>query len=216
MAHHSLAYNITVKYRSTFTTYGSDSRPLSLHKPFPWKTKSPFFYFQTQLNLQYIYLCPELSTKGLLYGLGASGPERAWTHISFYAQCLTNHFPFQRNSKGKVPVQAMKTYKTSVGTVPLILNYSTRWRWMVSLMSSHFTPPVHTTHRTGGWLGSRAYLEIFQNIEVSCSCWDLNPTSFSPWRNYIINKDYICRQDSSPLQSPPEISIWHSVLTEHR
>jgi hypothetical protein len=61
----------------------------------------------------------------------------------------------------------------------LILNLSTRWGWVVSVMPwLHFTPGERTpgTHCTGGWVGPRAGLNAEARRKILCLCWGLNPS----------------------------------------
>ena len=113
---------------------------------------SPFFYFQTQLNLQYVSSC---------------------------VRCLKSHFPFQRNSKGYCT--SMKTYKVQFQS--FLTTALDEGEWSASWPAALLPSPHYTSNRRMG--GLQSLFEILQNTEVSCGCWDLNPTTLSPWLNYI-------------------------------
>jgi hypothetical protein len=64
---------------------------------------------------------------------------------------------------------------------PLILNLGSRWRWVVK-----FTPlPLYllgknpSTQWIGGWMGRRAFLDILENRNISCTFRDSNLGSLS-------------------------------------
>jgi hypothetical protein len=75
----------------------------------------------------------------------------------------THTSPFSNNYKycvKKLPVHGMKAYRGCRGKASLILNFSTRWRWVVN-----FTPWPLTTWREpwiGSWVGPRASLDVLE------------------------------------------------------
>jgi hypothetical protein len=67
--------------------------------------------------------------------------------------------------KGKVfHVHVIKAYSESRGIAPLILNLRTRWRY-INFTPRQLYPPKKNAgaHRTGGWLGPRASLDVLNN-----------------------------------------------------
>jgi len=64
--------------------------------------------------------------------------------------------------KGKVvSVSAVKTYRRRRGIASLILNLSSRWRWVVSIMPLPLSPweSITVIYQLGGWVGSTAGLD---------------------------------------------------------
>jgi hypothetical protein len=112
--------------------------------------------------------------------------ERAIFHSRFqYVKVMQPH------ENGKIlakkdaffPVHAMKAYRGSRFIVPLILDLSTRWRWVVNFK---FWPliPTKETHYLwiGGDIGSTISLCLYNqviNCELSC-CSRSNKHFFSP------------------------------------
>jgi hypothetical protein len=69
----------------------------------------------------------------------------------------------------------------------LILNLSTRWGQVVSVMPQlHFSPGERTpsTHWIGGWVGLRACLDAGTRIKILCPCRGSNPNC--PARNQTL------------------------------
>ena len=50
----------------------------------------------------------------------------------------------------------MKAYRGSRGIAPLILNLSTRWRWVVN-----YTPLGKELRYPGDWVGPRAGVDVY-------------------------------------------------------
>jgi hypothetical protein len=74
----------------------------------------------------------------------------------------------------------VKAYEGSGGIDPLILNFDTRWRWVVT--TSCLWPlyprkePGHSLRRLGGG-GLWTDLDVFEERKICCSCWESNPGS---------------------------------------
>ena len=104
--------------------------------------------------------------------------------------------------KGKVvPVQAMKTYRVSGGMDPLILKLGPRWRSVLNIMPSCFTPQkrISGSYSIGNWVSPRASLDMCKNkITSSCPCWDSNTGTSGPRK--------------STLAQPPVISYMNFIL----
>jgi hypothetical protein len=65
-----------------------------------------------------------------------------------------------------VPVHAMKAYRGSRGTAPHILN-----------LRRDLRPEKNPgAHWIGGWVGSRAGLDVMEIRKISCLCGDSNRT----------------------------------------
>jgi len=64
----------------------------------------------------------------------------------------------------------MKEHKWSRCLAPFILKRGTRRRWMVI-----FTARSIITGKIGGFLGPRAGLDVLEETNISCTCWNSNP-----------------------------------------
>jgi hypothetical protein len=84
------------------------------------------------------------------------------------------------------PVYAMKVYIGSRGTAPLILNFATKWMWMVNFKAPvTLTPGKHLRYPLHDRLGGPQRGEIdAENIRRSCQCRDSNTRSSSPQPTY--------------------------------
>jgi hypothetical protein len=52
----------------------------------------------------------------------------------------------------------------------------------------HFTPVKNSgTHRNGGWMGSRAGLDVSEKIKIFSPCRNSTPGSSSLWRSHNID-----------------------------
>jgi hypothetical protein len=74
----------------------------------------------------------------------------------------------ERVKRAVFPVGAMKTYRRSWCIAPLILNFGTRWRWMVNfntrliyLRGGGWGPCASWI---GGWVGPRNGLDVSEKI----------------------------------------------------
>jgi hypothetical protein len=80
---------------------------------------------------------------------------------------------FRVKVKGKIfHVYAVKSYRRDRGIVRLILSLGVKWGWVVDLTLCPLYPWERTPMPTisGGWVGSRACLELLWDLHLSLSC----------------------------------------------
>ena len=79
-----------------------------------------------------------------------------------------------------VPLHALKAYRGSTSTSPLIPNHSPRWEWVVK---PYVPPALRHANNSGahcrrGWVGPRAFLDGSGEEKVSFPCQDSKPEPF--------------------------------------
>jgi hypothetical protein len=90
-----------------------------------------------------------------------------------------------------VPVQAMEAYKRSGGIVPLILNLSTRWRWLVNVM------PLSLYHRERTPYGVE--LEVMFSTVIGRL--SPPPAAPEPWRATVVTCGAVSTNEFSRVTS---------------
>jgi hypothetical protein len=137
---------------------------------------TPFFrlYFHFVKACCVIKFTDLVCVKIVGYSLSDSATDLKWVVVWFRTKCV---------GEG-ILVHALKASKEagSRGVAPLILNLSTRWRWVVN-----FTPwPLYLRERTPGTyliegcVGPRVVLDVLDKRKISCPCGDSNPWLCSP------------------------------------
>jgi hypothetical protein len=85
--------------------------------------------------------------------------------------------------KGKV---ITKAYRRSRGISPLILNFSTRWRWVISFMSQPLYPGSESdNHWLGGWMGLKPVWTVLEKGKHFTSAGIRNPDRQAPGIKFI-------------------------------
>jgi hypothetical protein len=112
--------------------------------------------------------------------------------------------------KGKtVPVHVMKTYRVRRHMEPLILNHSTKQRWVVNFAPWLFRLRERTsnTHWIRGWMGTRASLDVLEKRKISCPC-PRNQTPENPDHSLAYIQTVVCQQ---PIIHTCEHNLFHTI-----
>ena len=79
------------------------------------------------------------------------------------------------------PVHAMKAYRESKGTALLMLNLSTRWRWVANFIPRPALSSDSCQYQPhswmGGWVDQRNSLNAMEDEKLSCGLSEMEPIS---------------------------------------
>ena len=142
--------NIIINLFSCFVWQRYEETPMAL---------SPFFSYSHPFEIEFTF-----KWHGFYFVCKESGRCMKQPHRSFQAVAKVRNVTMYL-------VSSIKTHKRSRGIAPLILNLTTRGRWVVN-----FTPRVTLhpgknpgTHRKWGWVGHTAGLDVWEKKKFSCA-----------------------------------------------
>lgn len=88
-------------------------------------------------------------------------------HTVYVCNCWLN-FPLVWGKSNVVPLHAMKAYGGGRGIVPLIVNFSTIWSWVVFFTTQSLYCQCLLHRRLGGPI---AFLDVLEKRKVTNTCW---------------------------------------------
>jgi hypothetical protein len=128
---------------------------------------------------------------GMLYGQRDFNRPFAdvWTRLSESARIIKNKFKiFSLLTEGQTrggflspgfrPIICLYILNFCYLQTSTILDFGTRWRWVVSFTSRPLPSPREraiSTHWVGDWVGPRASLDVMEQRNISCPHRESNP-----------------------------------------